>query len=376
MQLAQRGRSSPRALCPALLLAAAWLNGCATQPNPGPPPAFVHHGPVVQVEPVDVLAVSPDMREFLQRYVTHYPDPETRITLLMTAVVDPAMLGFNYDSRNTLTAQQAFAQRQGNCVGFSNMMVALARAAGLQAHFQEITGEPEWFSQDDTVMVARHVNVVVSVGRRSWVMDSSGVQIKPGDRRRLISDEEALALYYNNLAVDAMLDGDHYRAWARLQQAVATAPARPDAWINMGVLYARNGQREVADGLYRQVLAQDPEQYSALSNLYALYEGAEEYEAVADIARQVERYRQRNPYYLLHRSEEALELGDLDTAQTLLDRAIGIKPGEYRFHLALAQVEYLAGDVVRAQASLERARELAPADAALEYAGPLAKPVP
>ena len=46
----------------------------------------------------------------------------------------------------------------------------------------------------------------------------------------------------------------------------------------------------------------------------------------------------------------------------MLDRAIGLEANEYRFHYALAQARYHAGDSDKALASLERARELAPAE--------------
>lgn len=361
------------ARCLAVLLGVAWLGGCATHTAFDPPPAFIHHGPVVAVADVDVLELTPAMHEFLERYVTSYADPHTRVTLLTTAIVDPAMLGFRYNGRYTLTAGEAFERRTGNCVGFSNLAVALARAAGLDARFQAITLAPEWYSRDDTLLVAKHINVHISTGSRSWAVDTSGVQIRPGDRRRLISDREALALYYNNLAVDAMIAGDHYRAWAWLEKSAATAPDMPDAWINLGVLYARNGQLEEAVHMYQKVLDRDPAQYSALSNLYALYESLEDEAAMARLAPRVERYRQRNPYYLLHLGEEAMAEADYGTARQLLARAIEAKPGEHLFHYALARAEFLSGEEALAEASLARARQLAPSDVAVDYDRPLAE---
>ena len=356
-----------------LALAGASLTGCATHVPYQAPPAFIHHGPVVGVDEVEVLSLSPEMRDFLQRYVTAYSNPDTRVILLTTAITDPAMLGFRYDSRRTLTAQQAFEQRTGNCIGFSNLVVALARAAGLEAQFQEITLEPEWYSRDDTLMVAKHVNVRINVGVRSWAVDTSGVRTRPGDRRRLISDREALALYYNNLAVDALVAGDQYRAWAWLERSVATAPDLPDAWINLGVVYARNGQLEDAERMYQRVLKQHPEQSSALSNLYALYESVDDQAAMARLAPRVERYRQLNPYYLMVKGEEALDAGNYAAARDWLGGAIEKKPGEHRFHFLLARAEFLDNDVALAEASLARARELAPSDVAEDYARPLAE---
>ncbi len=104
-----------------LLLLAGFLmlNACATyQPGKITPPPLLNAGPPVQVEDVDVLALSPAMEEFLERYVLQYSSPQTRLELLTTAVVRSGVLGFQYDEFQTLTAAEAFEKRTGNCIGF------------------------------------------------------------------------------------------------------------------------------------------------------------------------------------------------------------------------------------------------------------------
>jgi len=356
-----------------LLAALTQLSACHTAPPRPDLPLYRHHDAAPVLEPVDVLAITPQMQGFVQRYVSGHRDSSLRISLLNTAVSGGALLGFRYDARKTLTAQEAFEQRTGNCLAYSNLVVALAREAGLNARYQEVMVAPEWQAREDTVVVSRHVNVLIRSGDREWMMDPTGLVLRPGDRRRTLSDAEAQAMYYNNLAVDAMVGGDHQLAHARLAQSVAVAPELSDTWVNLGVLYGRNGQLDEAAMIYRNTLAHDPDQYSALVNLLALYEAVEDVEAAMGIAPRVERYRQRNPYYLMFRAEEAMELGDYDRSRDLLQRAIELRPEEHRFHFALARTEYLAGDPVSGEASLARARELAPADVAADYQRPLAE---
>lgn len=373
MGAATRANTSPycRALTTCLAaLVPLLLWGCAANAPTTQPPQLVHHGPVVSVAEVDVLEVTPEMAEFVAHYAPGYRAAETRLALLTTAVVSEGVLGFDYRVERTLTAREAFEQRTGNCVGFSNLMVALARTAGLQARFQEISLEPQWFSEDDTLLVAKHINVVVSAGGRSWVVDSSGVETRPTDLRRLITDSEARALYFNNRAVDALIRGDLYRSWAWLLLAVETAPRLPDAWINLGVVYGRSGQWQAAEAMYRQALELDSGNYSALSNLYSLYEAVGEGELAARYADRVERYRRRNPYHLLRLGEEAMAEARLEESRELFQAAIERKPDEHRFHFALARSQYLAGDIDGAVTSLERARQLAPESVRAEYRRP------
>ena len=128
------------------LLLAVWflLGACASRQTviPGPP-RLVHSGPEVQIVDVDVLAVTPAMDEFLDRYILP-PNSQTRTHLLYQTVLDTGVLAFDYDESRTLTAAEAFDTHSGNCIGFSNMMVALAREAGLKANYQEITEIRVW----------------------------------------------------------------------------------------------------------------------------------------------------------------------------------------------------------------------------------------
>ena len=72
-------------------------------------------------------------------------------------------------------------------------------------------------------------------------------------------------------------------------------------------------------------------------------------------------------------SEEAMDQQRFDESIRLLTRAIREKEEEHLLHFAMARARYLAGDRQAAEASLERARELAPEDVALEYDRPLAE---
>jgi len=263
----------------------------------------------VQVGDVDVLALTPQMQAFLDRYVMGYPDRDVRLNLLTTAITDPGVLGFHYQDERTLTAAEAFDTRSGNCIGFANLLIAMAREAGLEAGYQQVTLQPEWSSVEDTLLVARHVNVVVRGERQGFVVDSSGLAIRPDDRRRQMSDREALALYFNNLGAEAILQRDLSRAWSYLAKAVQTAPGLADPWINLGVVYGRNWQLEEAAQMYRRALDIDRWETAALSNLYEIYTALGDEAEAGKLEARVARYRERNPYYLLKLSENALAEG-------------------------------------------------------------------
>jgi len=355
-----------------LLAGVLMLSACATQhPVDTIPPPLLNSGPEMQVADVDVLAVTPQMEAFLERYILPYEDHETRLNLLTLAVTSRGVLGFDYDEERTLTAAQAFETRSGNCIGFANMMVALARAAGLEADFQEVFRRPEWTSREDTLLLIKHINVVVSSPRYSYVIDISGVKIKPTERRRIVPDSYAKALYYNNIGAEALLGGELPTAWAYMVRAINTEPYVPDPWVNLGVVYGRNEQFNEAALVYQTALTIDAAEYSAMSNLYEIYLEQENLEAAEALRAKVERYRQKNPYYLMKLSEESLELGQYEESIKLLKRAIKKKDNDHVLHFAMAKTQYLSGQSVAAQDSLHRARELAPQKMLAYYNRPL-----
>ena len=349
------------------------LSACAqVQPVNVTPPPLHYPGPVVQVDDVDVLTVSPAMDKFLERYVLIYSNPQTRLEMLVTAVVKSGVLGFDYDGTHTMTASEAFRSRKGNSVAFSNLMVALARRVGLNARYQEVYLRPQWADfAEDTVLLFKHVNVVVESRTMSYVIDVSGLDIRPTDRRRIIEDSYAKALYLNNIAVDSLLENDLPTAYAYMRKAIETDASVTDSWVNLGVIYGRNDQLDDAAFAFRRALQIDPNEKSATSNLYEVYLEQEKLESAAELESRVERYRRDNPYYLLRLSDEALAQEQYKESIILLRKAIKKKDNDHKLHFALARTQYLSGDMAEAESSLLRARELAPENMVVYYDRPL-----
>ena len=155
------------------------------------------------------------MEAFLELYVLGYDNKDVKRQLLSLALTNRAMLGFHYNDERTLTAQEAFETRSGNCVAFANLFIAMAREAGLDARYHEVLIPPEWSAREDTFIISKHINVMVKGQSGPFEVDISGREIKLNAKRRIMSDREAYVMYLNNLGVngvrtvilDAKLDG-------------------------------------------------------------------------------------------------------------------------------------------------------------------------
>ena len=91
-------------------------------------------------------------------------DPRQKMLSVDRSVGARGMFSLEY-AEVTRTASGTFHDRQGNCLSFTMLFVALARAAGLPANYQSVEVPPTW-ANDGQVVIANHVNTVVRTGSR------------------------------------------------------------------------------------------------------------------------------------------------------------------------------------------------------------------
>ena len=355
----QNGQRIPLLLAASVL--AILLAGCASRATvPTPPIPDLANQPVYDIESVEPLELSIEMKQFVDTHMDNRSPDEDRAWTLAYAMLDPFILDFTYDPHQTLTASEAFRTRRGNCLTFSNMFIAMARYAGLNAWYREVEIQPEWDSVEETLLVSLHVNAATNERGKEYIVDVSRRPVVDGERDRKLSDVEAEAQFYNNLGANALIANDLPMAYAYFRKADQTLPGLTYIWSNLGVVFNRNGQQNEAVLAYETSLALDDRHSVALNNLYTIYEERGDEARMAAIRSKVERNRMRNPYYLHYLAEAAFAESLWDDAIDYTRRAIRIQDGEYRFHYTLAQLQYRTGKEERAETSLQRAIRLAP----------------
>jgi Flp pilus assembly protein TadD len=319
------------------------------------------HPPLVAEE--EVLAVSPEMQAFLDAHVAGGASSVPRLRQLADAIINEGTFGLEYDE-TTRTASETFAVRRGNCLSFSSMFVALARQVRLNASFQEVDVPPDWSFRDDAFVLNRHVNVLVDLGRDGeHVVDFNLDDFRTGYDRRPISDERAMAHFYNNMAVERMQSGDTGSALRYFGRAAEKDPSFSPPWTNLGTLYGREGHSVYAEAAYLQALRADDGDLVAMSNLAGLYARRGDRERAALYRKRVAFHRERNPYYRYHLAREAFLAEDFDAAIGHLNDALRKKKTEDQFYFLLGLSYMKKGDEQEARRWLSRAEEVAATDA-------------
>lgn len=350
----------------AVLAAAAFLTGCGSVMQSFDPASVAplqHDGELYTVEDAlargpgpDLLAMSDDMRDFVEEYTGGIHNPLNRMMSLHTAVKSPAALGVQYDPFADGSAQQAFERGAANCLSYASLFIALAREAGLQATYQWVNIRPEWSRIGERVALRLHVNVLV----RTRDGDEFMVDIDPLQRRQmgsteLISDREAAALFHSNRSMQYLADEQPVAAWQELVQALQLAPKLPHLWVNLGAIYRNTEQYAEAERYYFHALSLDRSDRSAMNNLVVLYELMGRGEEEAYWMDRLERYRNRNPYFHAYQGDLAAEQDDWSAALEHYSQAVKLQPEDSELIYGLAMVEYRLGNFDAATRLIERA---------------------
>ena len=379
------GTTATRTIAP-LAAAAALLAACASAPTPREvaqvtPDDLLEASPLVagsrlpDVSGTDILALSPRMADFVDARVEPRGSPRVRLQQLLHAVMEEGTFELVYEEA-TRTAAETFDEQGGNCLSFTNMFVAMARHAGLDASYQEVDIPPDWSFQGQTFLFSQHVNVFVDLGiYRPRIVDfneSYEYQFDPeSDRfydRKVISDARARAHYFNNIGAEYMLlQDDTPMAFTHFRQSIREDPSFGPAWINLGILHRRDEYRAHAEAAWLRALEVEPGNLIAMSNLASLHEEAGRLELAEQYRSQVRSHRMSNPYYRYHLAQEDVIGGAYESAREHLRYAIRHRENESRFYFLMGLSYAMSGDRAQAAEWLSRADEIAAENERIRY---------
>jgi Flp pilus assembly protein TadD len=269
----------------------------------------------------------------------------------------PDLFAIEYESGNTKTAIETFEAGSGNCLSMTNLFIALARYSGLDANYHLVRARPEWNQAGNVLLWTQHINSTgVLRSGESYVLDFLPGQRLFREEMETVSDQYALAIFYNNLAAEAILRKHYTAAQGFLRTALALEPTISDVWNNMGATQSRLAKPDLAMASYQQAIHLDSYNNTAMSNLSRLYFAEGEETLGQYYLDRVLRYRLKNPYYRYANAQTALLDEDYEKAREELSAAIRLKEDDPSFFIALAQAYDGLGDEHKQKLSLQLAR--------------------
>jgi tetratricopeptide (TPR) repeat protein len=325
-------------------------------------------GEVIDVSDVrtdGIMALNDDLRDYVASKVTGNPQARSRLRRLIGGMIEDGLLSLDYDPNRTYTAIETFEKRQGNCLSFSILFAALAREADLDVTFQMVDIPPSFRADGEMILLNNHINVLVSGIRgdinhvRPYVVDFNTAEYNGNYDTKRVTDNYAMALYFSNLAVESMQANNSRAAFRYLKKGIETDPAVAGLWVNLGVLYSRYEQHNMAVQAYQQALSIQASNKSALVNLAsALHYLGKEEESEYYLER-VAYYRDHNPYYHYIQAQTAYKENELEDALAYLEEAIRLRRDEHQFYFLRGLVHYKMKAYALAAKDYEKARDTA-----------------
>jgi tetratricopeptide (TPR) repeat protein len=356
-------RKSWTVIVAALFLAA--LSGCAAQ-HVGDTTAMssAHLRAEARAEGLrlsDPLELDPDVAAAAAKSVGFIGTPQGRVHSLLTYLNDRGYMHFEYLPNRSLTAREAFREHRGDCMAYTNLFVALARHLGMPAYFVHVTEVSHYYERGGWFFVSSHVAAGVGVGPDTVVVDFAH---EISDWRlamyEAIDDGAALALFYNNAAVELMTSGRTADAEHLFRFLLEREPSVVELYNNLGVLLNRKGDHEGALRVLDRGLARFPTYEPLFTNALRAADGLKRPDLVASYARRGQDIATSDPYFLFARAMAHFGASRFDAAAEQFARASDKKPDSPVILAWLARSYLSAGKRREGQEAYARARRLAP----------------
>ena len=350
------------------------LGACAgAPPAPRPQHLFVDGlfaSPTRPIDASEVFALSPAMREYAAKDMA----PLLRMRGMQQGLVDAlytrGKLKLEYDSALTRNATQAFDARAGNCLSLVIMTAAFAKHLGMPVRYQSVLIDPTWSREGDLYFASSHVNL--SLAKRPTearvgfdtshllTIDFLPPEDVQGHRTRDVSEQTIVAMYMNNRAAESLARGrlDDAYGWAR--EALIQAPDFLRSANTLAVIYLRHGNLPEAEQALTHVLAREPRNAQALSNLTRVLQAQGRSEDAAHVAKQLAQLELHPPFYFYNLGRAALEAGDSRNASEWFAREIERDAYHHEFHFWRAVALFDLGQFEAAVQHMAKAKQYSP----------------
>ena len=268
-------------------------------------------------------------------------------------------LSIDYDQAATQTAAQTFEARSGNCLSLVILTAAFARHFDIPFEYQNVYKGGAWSRVAGLAFYSGHVNLRLGPSLSdTWFRRVPGVVLTvdflepdtPARQRvRTVTEERIIAMYLNNRAAEAMVDGALDDAYWLARAALQADPDFVSAYNTLGVVYRRHGDLAQAERTLRHAVEREPANANVLSNLAVVLDAMGRTDDARETRERLLALAPYPPFHFLDEGLAATERGDYQAALRLFERELKRMPYDDELHFAIAVTELRLGQVRQAR---------------------------
>ena len=316
-----------------------------------------------------------DLRERqVLAFLDFFHDPAEQATPPHERIHDYLLLAtsdFDFHSE-TRTASQTLDSSSGNCLSLAILTTALANIANVEAGYQLIDATPVFERRGNVVTKAIHVRSILY--DPSWEPEQENVEAwkRPGIRfdyfpedtesARLIgnlSSTAYVAMYYSNVAGEAIATDDIDSAFWYLLESLEQEPENTIALNMLAIVYRRAGDEGLAEQIYEYGIDSLPENVSFLTNYRFLLKSQGRNAEAESISRSLAKLDDRNPFNWVNAGRSALDDGEYREAIEYFKKALDLAPYLHEAYALMAIAHLRMGNKARGEREMKHALEYA-----------------
>jgi tetratricopeptide (TPR) repeat protein len=284
--------------------------------------------------------------------------------------------GFTYQDNVTQIADITMGNKQGNCMSLVVLTASLAQALGIPVQIQEVEVEPIWDRRGGFYLVNGHVNIKllapvdsqsISVTKSEILVDFLPERAVRGYRATEIDKQRLIAMFYNNIAAEALVVGDYDKAYQFAKQAIEIDSNYVSAVNTLAVIYRHKGHEDFAEQAYRYGLSIESDDLVTLYNLALILGAQDRLDEWAQVHKKLELARIANPFYYFDVAQQAYFDKEYQRALTWYKRAVEKADYRHEFYFGLSRAYWATGDERRAMKNMQKAIALSAADNKQRY---------
>lgn len=347
------------------LMTLVLLAGCATAPTA---PIARQSDTVFQDQlfalPTETYVASDlfQLDEAMKRYISTDIATELRQKGgqlgLFDALYGKNQLQLEYDATMTRTASQAFQARSGNCLSLVILTAAFAKELGIRVRYQLVYVDDVWSRGNGLDFFDAHVNVTLGarelVGKvgladpKEMTVDFLPPRNLGTLRTRVLSEQTIVSMYMNNRAAELLAQRELDRAYWWARAAIKQDSRYIPAYNTLGVIYKWHGNLREAEQVFSQILAIEPENAIAMSNLVPLFNDLGRTAEAKTLAARLKTIRPFPPFHYFDMGVEAMRSQNFKLARAMFEKQLQRDASNDQSHFWLALAFYNLGDAENA----------------------------
>ncbi len=275
--------------------------------------------------------------------------------------------GFEYRDHYTRSASETVLNRQGNCMSLVVLSAALADVLNVPVEFNDIDVEPIWDRRGGFFLVNGHVNLTLMPPEDNHTVLFRGAEVLVdflpersvrAYKKKQVNKRQLSAMYYNNIAAEALVNNDYDRAYALVKKAIVLHPRYVAAINTLAVIYRHKGDNVSAEKVYRAALHVDPQDLSTLYNLALILGEQNRLTEWAQVHKVLELARINNPFYYFDMAQQAYFDKQYQDALVWYKRAVERADYRHEFYFGLSRAYWATGEERLAEKNMKRALAL------------------